>query len=132
MHIEHPASFITGYLSHNILVMTSIAQLIKASEYSCTGRYPVQALAMFLNELSISLSLSLLPSLSYSLSSISPSWYTFVSISLSSLSLPLFSLYISFNPWIYLSFSLSKSNPSKERPEMNHMDANLGIRIRER
>ena len=32
--------------------MTSIAQLIKASEYACTGRYPVQVSAMFLNELS--------------------------------------------------------------------------------
>ena len=40
------------------LVMTSIAQLIKASEYVCTGRYPVQASAVFLNELIISLSLS--------------------------------------------------------------------------
>ena len=35
------------------LVMTSIAQLIEASY---RGRYPVQASAMFLNELSISLS----------------------------------------------------------------------------
>ena len=34
--------------------MTSIAQLIKASEYICTGRYPVQASAVFLNELLIS------------------------------------------------------------------------------
>ena len=39
--------------------MTSIAQLIKTSDYACTGRYPVQASAMFLNELSISLSLQL-------------------------------------------------------------------------
>ena len=60
VHIEHLASLITGYLSHNLLVMTSIAQLIKTSEYVCTGRYPVQASAVFLNELIISLSLSLL------------------------------------------------------------------------
>ena len=45
--------------------MTSIAQLIKASEYACTGRYPVQALAVFLNELIISLSLFLFPSNSF-------------------------------------------------------------------
>ena len=32
--------------------MTSIAQLIKASDYACTGMYPVQARAMFLNEFS--------------------------------------------------------------------------------
>ena len=56
VHIEHIASFITCSLSHNFLVMTSIAQLIKASEYVCTGRYPVQASAVFLNELIISLS----------------------------------------------------------------------------
>ena len=56
MHIEQLASFNTGYLSHNFLVMTSIAQLIKASEYASTGWYPVQALTMFLNELIISLS----------------------------------------------------------------------------
>ena len=37
--------------------MTSIAQLIKASDYACTGRYPIQARVVFLNELSISLSL---------------------------------------------------------------------------
>ena len=36
--------------------MTSIAQFIKTSEYVCTGRDPVQALAVFLNELKISLS----------------------------------------------------------------------------
>ena len=35
--------------------MTSIAQLIKTSEYVCTGRYPVQASAVFLNELMTSL-----------------------------------------------------------------------------
>ena len=35
-------------------VMTSIAQLIKSIEYVCTGRYPVQASALFLNELIIS------------------------------------------------------------------------------
>ena len=35
--------------------MTSIAQLIKTSEYVCTGRYPIQASAVFLNELIISL-----------------------------------------------------------------------------
>ena len=35
--------------------MTSIAQLIKASEYVCTGRNPVQASAVFLNEIIISL-----------------------------------------------------------------------------
>ena len=34
--------------------MTSMAQLIKASEYVCTGRYPVQAVAVILNELIIS------------------------------------------------------------------------------
>ena len=44
-------------LTHNFL--TSIAQLIKASEYARTGRYPVQASAVFLHELVISLSLSL-------------------------------------------------------------------------
>ena len=33
--------------------MTSIAQFIKTSEYVCTGRDPVQALAVFLNELII-------------------------------------------------------------------------------
>ena len=53
--------------------MTSIAQLIKASEYACTGSYPIQAS----NELSIalylpsacllSLLLSLPPSLSLSI-----------------------------------------------------------------
>ena len=57
VHIKHLASLITGYLCHNVLVMTSIAQLIKTSEYVCTGRYPVQASAVFLNELIISLSL---------------------------------------------------------------------------
>ena len=46
---EDLASFITGYLSHNLIVMTSVAQLIKASDYAGTGRYPVQASAMFLN-----------------------------------------------------------------------------------
>ena len=60
MHIEHPASLVTGYLSHNFFVMTSIAQLIKTSEYVCTGRVPVQASAVFLNELIISLSLIIL------------------------------------------------------------------------
>ena len=35
-------------------VMTSIAELIKTSEYVCTGRDPVQASAVFLNELIIS------------------------------------------------------------------------------
>ena len=45
--------------------MTSIAQLIKASEYACTGRSPLQASTMFLNELIISLSLSLSFSLSH-------------------------------------------------------------------
>ena len=34
--------------------MTSIAQLIKASEYVNTGRYPVQASVVFLNKLIIS------------------------------------------------------------------------------
>ena len=38
--------------------MTSIALLIKVREYVCTGRYPVQASAVFLNELIISLSLT--------------------------------------------------------------------------
>ena len=53
--------------------MTFIAQLIKASEYACTGRYwyPVQAPAVFMNELSISLSLSLSVCLSDYLVSIS-------------------------------------------------------------
>ena len=54
--------------------MTSIAQLIKTSEYACTGRYQVRASATsFLNELSISppLSLSLSIYLSFCLS-ISP------------------------------------------------------------
>ena len=46
-------------ISLSLLVMTSLAQLIKASEYACTGRYPVQASAMFLNELIISLSFSI-------------------------------------------------------------------------
>ena len=56
VHIKHLASLITGYLSHNLFVMTPIAQLIKTSEYVCTGRDPVQASAVFLNELIISLS----------------------------------------------------------------------------
>ena len=34
-----------------------MTQLIMASDYACMGRYPVQASAMFLNELSISPSL---------------------------------------------------------------------------
>ena len=48
--------------------MTSIAQLIKASEYACTDRYTVQASAMFLNELIISLNLFLSISLNLFLS----------------------------------------------------------------
>ena len=36
------------------LVMISIAQLIMTSDYVCTGRFPVQASAVFLNELIIS------------------------------------------------------------------------------
>ena len=40
----------------SLSVMTSIAQIIKASVYACTGRYPVEASAMFLNEFLISLS----------------------------------------------------------------------------
>ena len=38
-----------------LIVMTSIAQLLKTSEYVCTGKYPAQASAVFLNELVISL-----------------------------------------------------------------------------
>ena len=49
--------FLGLYVCYFSLVMTSIVQLIKASEYACnTGRYPVQASDMFLNDLSISLS----------------------------------------------------------------------------
>ena len=44
---------ITSYLSHNLWVMTSIATLNMASDYACTDRDPVQALAMFLKKLSI-------------------------------------------------------------------------------
>ena len=51
MHNKHLASFITGYLSNNRLIMTSIAQLFKTSEYVRTGRYPVQTSVVFLNEL---------------------------------------------------------------------------------
>ena len=41
-------------------ISLSIVQLVhNASDYACTGRYQVQASAMFLNELSISLSLPL-------------------------------------------------------------------------
>ena len=43
---------------YHSLSLKSIAQLIKASYYACTGRYPVQARVVFLNELSISISLS--------------------------------------------------------------------------
>ena len=58
VHNEHLASYITGYLSHNLLVMISIAQLIKASNCVCKG--PVQASAMFLNKMNFqSFSLSL-------------------------------------------------------------------------
>ena len=48
-------------LSHflSLLVMTYIAQLIKASDYACTDRYPVQVSVMCLNELSIFVSLSM-------------------------------------------------------------------------
>ena len=61
--------------------MTSIAQLIKASDYACTGRYPVQALAMFLSELSISLYLPLSLFLSFlSLSPLSISLYLYIYI----------------------------------------------------
>ena len=42
-------------MSHNRVVMTSIAQLIKTSEFVFIGRDPVQASAVFLNELIISL-----------------------------------------------------------------------------
>ena len=38
--------------------LSSIAQLIKTNDYACTGRYSVQSSTMFLNEPSISLSLS--------------------------------------------------------------------------
>ena len=48
------------------LVMTSIAQLIKTSAYVCTGRNPVRASVVFLNELIISRPYS--PSLFYSFS----------------------------------------------------------------
>ena len=55
------SSFITGYLSHNLLVVTSLTQLIKASDYACTGRYPVQARVMFLNKFSILVPLKIYP-----------------------------------------------------------------------
>ena len=35
--------------------LKTVHMLIKTSEYVCTGRYPVQASAVFLNELIISL-----------------------------------------------------------------------------
>ena len=50
-------TFRKHFLSLSPSLTPSIAQLIKASDVACTGRYPVQALAMFLNELSISFSL---------------------------------------------------------------------------
>ena len=60
------------------LVMTSIAQLIKTSEYACTGRDPVQASAVFLNELIISpsflFSFSFCPSLKCVVTTGSP-WF---------------------------------------------------------
>ena len=70
--------------------MTSIAHFIKTSEYVCTGRYSVQASAMFLNELIISLNLFLSISLNL-----------FLSISFSQ------SLSISFSQSLSLSLSLS-------------------------
>ena len=42
-------------ISLSLSVMTSIAQLIKTSAYVCTGRNPVQASVVFLNELIISI-----------------------------------------------------------------------------
>ena len=53
-------SYKISQLSISGTVMTSIAQLIKTSEYVCTGRWhPVQASAVFLNELIISFSQTL-------------------------------------------------------------------------
>ena len=77
--------------------------------------------------ISVSSSLSLLFLFIY----ISKLVYLCVYLSLPSISPSFFSLYLFQSLDISFFFSL-KSNPSKERPEMNHMDANLGIRIRER
>ena len=41
-------------ICHLNFFSTAIAQLIKTSEYVCTGRDPVQASALFLNELNLS------------------------------------------------------------------------------
>ena len=52
------------------VTLTSIAQLIKASDYACTpyGQVPGSSLGLFLNELPVSLSLTVCQSLSLTLS----------------------------------------------------------------
>ena len=79
------------------LSLTSIAQLIKASDYACTGRYPVQTSAIFLNEFSISLSLVFSPSHSLYLSFYLCN-YIFLFV--------LFPLSLALSPSLYLSISL--------------------------
>ena len=56
-------TFFPHFISNVLSLSLSIAQLIKASDYAYTGRYPVQARVVFLDELSISLYLWLLYSI---------------------------------------------------------------------
>ena len=83
----------SNYLSDSSL---SFFVSFSLSEYVCTGRYPVQASVMFLKELIISLSLSII---------LSPS------LSCRFLSLNIGSNYLSLSLFVLLTLSLSLSLP---------------------